>query len=165
MRSMTYRSYWRADGVGFEPTVRANVRQFSRLVPSTTRPPIRIVLVPLIAKAPTMWRQDSTTTCQTRKSHRKCPRSPQVGHPDRVRGWIEPKVAKEAKSKSNLLSALASRYSHSPAVRLPFVNRWLDDLWLGNLWNWQSESRHIRLGHIPQVRLSILSTVTSDDRL
>ena len=33
---------WRsADGVGFEPTVRVNVRQFSRLVPSTTRPPIR----------------------------------------------------------------------------------------------------------------------------
>ncbi len=30
----------KADGVGFEPTVRVNVRQFSRLVPSTTRPPI-----------------------------------------------------------------------------------------------------------------------------
>lgn len=30
-----------ADGVGFEPTVALRLRQFSRLVPSTTRPPIR----------------------------------------------------------------------------------------------------------------------------
>ncbi len=55
-----------ADGVGFEPTVRANVRQFSRLVPSSTRPPIRPCRAPAQA-------------IQNRSRHRRAEKSTKAG--------------------------------------------------------------------------------------
>ena len=42
-RSGGYGNEPTADGVGFEPTVEQALRRFSRPVPSTAQPPIRIV--------------------------------------------------------------------------------------------------------------------------
>src|SRR5262249_18225895 len=40
-----------ADGVGFEPTVGVNPRRFSRPVPSTARPPVRLARTRILGSA------------------------------------------------------------------------------------------------------------------
>ena len=46
-----------AESEGFEPSIAFRLCQFSRLVPSTTRPTLRlIVLLPMVTASPWLWR-------------------------------------------------------------------------------------------------------------